>query len=305
MCWKTARKLLRSFESLLRLSLFRINDTNYDTLITNVSWTPALSAQWQDLYNNAARPVFFGGGFNLSNIWLPRIPAYVDLKQANCTAQQSLNSSNNLPVQCALGARQEAAVLVLFLSSLLSIVVGQRWTTNRSSFQTVHLSLNLDFHISRKKDFIFTQMNSRPLAGTATSSFARSTFLMNPLLTWVQIATDRASELFSADDSQVKVKRIFSEDLIDRNVWFAFGWLVSRCFGWHWQCPWSTSSALYWWIAVSQRSSKDVRERILCVQISAENLPPREIERADVMLEDIFVHRFCTRLCSFDPSQRC
>ena len=128
---------------------FSINGSNYAEKLRNVSWTPALAAQWQDLYRTTLRIAIFGGGLNINYTVLPHIPTYLDFKQANCTAQQSVNTATNLPVQCALGTRHETTMSIFFFSFLLNIFVRWSWAANMTSSQRVHI--NFLFELRNKQ----------------------------------------------------------------------------------------------------------------------------------------------------------
>lgn len=119
---------------------FSINANNYAEQLRNVSWTPALAAQWQNLYQSTPRAAIFGGGLHISFTLLPRLPTYLDLKQANCTAQPSVNTATNLPVQCALGTRHETTVFIFFFSFLLNIFVRWSWSANMASCPSCAIS---------------------------------------------------------------------------------------------------------------------------------------------------------------------
>jgi hypothetical protein len=80
----------------------------------NISWTPDRAVQWQNFYNNALRVAAYGRSGFLNYTLLPKISDYVDLKQANCTAQQNQYNPTNISFQCDLATHQKI-FLALFL----------------------------------------------------------------------------------------------------------------------------------------------------------------------------------------------
>ncbi|CAF4379391.1 unnamed protein product, partial [Adineta steineri] len=64
------------------------NSTAFEQIAANISWTTNLTTQWQNFYNNAPRVTVYGTSGNMSMIFLPKIPYYVDLAQENCTVQK-------------------------------------------------------------------------------------------------------------------------------------------------------------------------------------------------------------------------
>jgi hypothetical protein len=77
----------------------------------------------QKFYNNASRAAFYGRSGAFSLIILPKIPDYVDLKQANCTAQQNPYNQTASPLQCGLAIRHTIFTSLLFIPLLIRIIV--------------------------------------------------------------------------------------------------------------------------------------------------------------------------------------
>ncbi|CAF1205461.1 unnamed protein product [Rotaria magnacalcarata] len=62
--------------------------------LRNLTWTPESIAQWQDLYNKAARLAIYDRGSHVDTEFISTIPKYEDLKLEPCTKKDIRNSTN-------------------------------------------------------------------------------------------------------------------------------------------------------------------------------------------------------------------
>ncbi len=62
-------------------------------MLLDIKWTPALAAEWQKFYDNAAHGVVYGGGIQFQSESFATLPKYEDLKLPQCRNSANLEKA--------------------------------------------------------------------------------------------------------------------------------------------------------------------------------------------------------------------